>query len=56
MAMGSPLISIGRAVGRFENPGVPVLFGGHNLPPPTLVEIGLNDLPKSVPPGMTDLV
>ena len=28
-----------------ENPGVPVLFGGHNLPP--LVEIGLPDLPKS---------
>ena len=26
MAIGSPLISIGRAVGRFENPGVPVLF------------------------------
>ena len=33
-------------VGRSENPGVPVLFGGHNLPP--LVEIGLTDLPKSV--------
>ena len=32
-------------IGRSENPGVPVLFGGHNLPP--LVEIGLNDLPKS---------
>ena len=28
-----------------ENPGVPVLFGGHNLSP--LVEIGLTDLPKS---------
>ena len=28
-----------RAVGRSENPGVPILFGGHNLPP--LVEIGL---------------
>ena len=42
-----------RAVGRSENPGVPVLFGGHNLPP--LVEIGLTDLPKSggamVPPA-----
>ena len=25
--------------------GVPVLFGGHNMPP--LVEIGLTDLPKS---------
>ena len=34
-----------RAVGRSENPGVPVIFGGHNLPP--LVEIGLLDLPKS---------
>ena len=33
------------AGGRSENPGVPVLFGGHNLPP--LVEIGLTDLPKS---------
>ena len=34
-----------RAVGRSENLGVPVLFGGLNLPP--LVEIGLADLPKS---------
>ena len=41
-----------------ENPGVPVLFGGHNLPP--LVEVGLTDLPKSggvmappAPPGTT---
>ena len=34
-----------RAVGRSENPGVPVSFGGHNLPP--LVEIGLTDLQKS---------
>ena len=34
-----------RAVGRSENLGVPVSFGGHNLPP--LVEIGLTDLPKS---------
>ena len=33
-----------RAVGRSENLGVPVLFGGHNLPP---FEIGLTDLPKS---------
>ena len=33
-----------RAVGRSENPGLPVLFGGHNLP--LLVEIGLTDLPK----------
>ena len=37
--------SYSRAVGRSENPGLPVLFGGHNLPP--LVEIGLTDLPKS---------
>ena len=34
----------GRAVGRSENPEVPVLFGGHNVP---LVEIELTDLPKS---------
>ena len=34
-----------RAVGRYENPGVPLIFGGHNVPP--LVEIGLTDLPKS---------
>ena len=34
-----------RAVGRYENPGLPVLFGGHNLPP--LVEIGLTDLLES---------
>ena len=39
-----------RAVGRSENPGVPVLFGGNNLPP--LVEIGLTDLPKSEGGGM----
>ena len=35
-----------RAVGRSENPGVSVLIGGHNLP--KLVEIGLNDRPKSL--------
>ena len=34
-----------RAVGRSENPGVPVLFVGHNLPP--LVEIGLTELLES---------
>ena len=34
-----------RAVGRSEDPGVPVVLGGHNLSP--LVEIGLTDLPKS---------
>ena len=39
------LVSGYRAVGRFENPGVPVLFGGHNLS--FLVEIGLTDLSKS---------
>ena len=38
-------LSYDRAVGSSENPGVPVLFGGHNLSP--LVEIGLTDLPKS---------
>ena len=41
-----------RAVGRSENPGVPVLFGEHNLPP--LVEIGLTDQQKT-PPGTTGL-
>ena len=42
-----------RAVGRSEDPEVPVLFGGHNLP--LLVEIGLTDLPNSrgALPGMT---
>ena len=34
-----------RTVGRSENPGEPVLFGGANLYP--LVEIGLTDLPES---------
>ena len=50
-----------RAVGRSENPGVPVLFGGHNLSP--LVEVWLTDLPKSggameppAPPGTTGLL
>ena len=49
-----------RAVGRSENPGVPILYGGHNLPP--IVEIGLTDLPKfggtmasPAPPGTTGL-
>ena len=42
------------AVGRSENPGVPVLFGGHNLPP--MYEIGLTDLPGAMPPpGTTGL-
>ena len=45
-----------RAVGWSENPGVPVLFVGHNLSP--LVGIGLTDLPKSggamAPPGRKD--
>ena len=51
---------LSRAVGRSENPVVPVSFGGHNLPP--LVEIELTDLPKSggamaptVSPGTTGL-
>ena len=50
-----------RAVGGSENSGVPVLYGGHNLPP--LVEIGLTDLPKfggamapPAPPGTTGLI
>ena len=42
---GTPPHRHSRAVGRSENPGVPVLFGGHNLPP--FVELGLTDLPKS---------
>ena len=46
-----------RAVGRSKNPGVPVLFGGLNLP--HLVEIELTDLPKSrgamAPPGTKGL-
>ena len=47
--------SICRAVGRSENPGVPVLFDGHNLSP--VIEIGVTDLPKfggaiaTPPPG-----
>ena len=49
-----------RDVGRSENLGVGVSYGGHNLPP--FVEIGLTDLPKFVgamappaPPGTTGL-
>ena len=44
-----------RAVGRSENPWVPVLFGGYNLP--RLVDIGLTDLQKSglAPQGTTPL-
>ena len=34
-----------RAIGSCGNPGMPVLFGGHNLPP--LVEMELTDLPNS---------
>ena len=34
-----------RAVGRSENPGVPIVIWGHNRRP--LVEIGLTDLSKS---------
>ena len=29
----SEILKVSRAVGRSENPGVPILFGGHNLPP-----------------------
>ena len=54
------LNNVSRAVGRSENPGVRVLFGGHNLPP--LVGIGLTDLQKSggvmappAPPALTGL-
>ena len=36
-----------RAVGRSENPGVPVLIRWEKSAPPPLVEIGLTDLPKS---------
>ena len=61
MTLNAPNCAFCRAVGRSENPGVPVLFGGHNLPP--LVEIGLPDLPKSggamappAPPGTTGLI
>ena len=48
-----------RAIGRYENPGVPVLFGGHNRP--ALVEMGLTDLPKcggamAPPAGTTGLI
>ena len=39
------LVHVVQGLGKCENPGVPVLFGRHNLPP--LVEIGLTDLPKS---------
>ena len=52
--------TLNRAVGGPENPRMPLIFGGHNLPP--LVEIGLTDLPKSgdamtppVPSGTTSL-
>ena len=51
----------GPYLGRSENPGVSVLFSGHNLP--LLVENGLTDLLKSVgpmappaPPGTTPLL
>ena len=55
------LNNVSRAVGRSENPGMRVSFGGHDLPP--LVGIGLTVLPKSggsrappAPPGTTGLV
>ena len=47
---------MGRAIGRSENPGVPVLFDGHY---PPMVKIGLTDLLKSggaiAPPAPTGL-
>ena len=59
--MSTKVRILNRAVGKFENPGIPVLFGGHNLSP--LVEIQLTDLQKSggamkppVPPGTTGLL
>ena len=39
-----------RAIGRFENPGVPVLFGGHNMPTPLLA------MAPPAPPEMTALM
>ena len=36
-----------RAVARSENPGGHVVLDGDNVPPPTPVEIGLTDLPKT---------
>ena len=60
LSFSRDIFEVFRAAGRPENPEVPVLFGGHNLPP--LVEIGLTDLPKSggamaplAPPGTTGL-
>jgi hypothetical protein len=47
VSTGAPGYTYGQGIqGRrwSENRGVPVLFGGHNLP--LLVEIGLTDLPK----------
>ena len=56
----SPVPQYTRAVGMSENPAVSVSFAGHNRPP--LIEIGLNDLPKSgnpmaplIPLGTTPL-
>ena len=39
-----------RAIGRFENPGVPVLFGRHNMPTPLLA------MAPPAPPEMTALM
>ena len=50
-------LTLFRAVGRSENPGVPIVMWGQNRP--SLVEIGLTDLTKSggtmASPGMTGL-
>ena len=50
VSTGAPGYTYGHGIqGRrwSENRGVPVLFGGHNLP--LLVEIGSNDLSKGIP-------
>ena len=39
------ILLVCRAVERSENPGGHVMLGGDNVP--TMVEIGLTDLPKS---------
>ena len=45
LCLTSSNLNLRRVVGRSENSGVLVSFGGHNLPP--LIEIGLTDLTKS---------
>ena len=43
-----------RAVERSEIPGLPVLFGGYNLPP--LIETGLTDLSFPTTTGMGEII